>query len=212
MTAQKRPIRHRHSSVRQSTPRSNLALRKSLTFGFAFIAAAAFVLVNMVSPYSTDMASAAYSSDRFAGYATQDVATTGEFAVSAYGETYVSEKKTVAAASSGVNIALPQVVPDPGSAQAIAHDMLVSMGYGEGEFSCLVELWAHESGWRVNAGNVVTGAYGIPQALPGSKMASVGEDWATNPATQITWGLGYVTGRYGTPCGAWAAFQDKGWY
>lgn len=169
------------------------------------------MLVNLVSPYSTDMASAAYSSDRFAGYDTQDVATTGDYSVSANGESYVSAQKTTSA-SVGTSFNLAQVVPDPGSAQAIAHDMVIARGWGENEFSCLFELWAHESGWRVNAGNPVTGAYGIPQALPGTKMASVADDWATNPATQITWGLGYVTGRYGTPCGAWASFQDKGWY
>jgi hypothetical protein len=103
-------------------------------------------------------------------------------------------------------------VPDPGSAQAIAYDMVMARGWGEGEFSCLVSLWKKESGWNVNAHNKSSGAHGIPQALPGSKMASVGADWETNPATQITWGLGYISGRYGTPCGAWGTSQAKGWY
>ena len=79
-------------------------------------------------------------------------------------------------------------------------------------FDCLVALWSKESGWRVNAYNASSGAYGIPQALPGSKMATAGADWETNAATQIEWGLGYVQGRYGTPCGAWAHSQDVGWY
>lgn len=100
----------------------------------------------------------------------------------------------------------------PGSAQSIAQAMLPSWGWGDDEFSCLVALWNRESGWRVNAENSSSGAYGIPQALPGSKMASAGADWRTNPATQITWGLGYVQGRYGTPCGAWAFFQSHNWY
>ncbi|MCY7287980.1 MAG: G5 domain-containing protein, partial [Cryobacterium sp.] len=73
-------------------------------------------------------------------------------------------------------------------------------------------LWNKESGWRVNAENSSSGAYGIPQALPGSKMATAGDDWQTNPATQIQWGLGYISGRYGTPCGAWAHSSDVGWY
>lgn len=103
-------------------------------------------------------------------------------------------------------------VPDPGTAQAIAYDMVMAHGWGQGEFDCLVALWKKESGWNVYAHNRSSGAYGIPQALPGEKMASAGEDWATNPATQITWGLGYIAGRYGTPCGAWAASQAKGWY
>ena len=179
---------------------------------FAFIAATAFVLVYLTSPYSTDMATAANGQDRFGGAVSQGVTTGNEYTVSVGGESYVSAKKTVIASSSSVGSSLGVVVADPGSAQAIAHDMVIARGWGEGEFSCLYELWAHESGWRTNAGNAVSGAYGIPQALPGSKMASAGDDWASNPATQITWGLGYVTGRYGTPCGAWAAWQDKGWY
>jgi len=103
-------------------------------------------------------------------------------------------------------------VPDPGTAQAIAYDMVMARGWGQGEFDCLVALWNKESHWNVYAHNARSGAYGIPQALPGDKMASAGADWQTNPATQITWGLGYVSGRYGTPCGAWGHSQAKGWY
>ena len=102
--------------------------------------------------------------------------------------------------------------PDPGSAQAIAHEMVLARGWGEGEYDCLVSLWKKESSWNIYAFNAGSGAYGIPQALPGSKMASAGADWATNPATQITWGLGYIAGRYSTPCGAWNTSQAKGWY
>jgi resuscitation-promoting factor RpfB len=103
------------------------------------------------------------------------------------------------------------IVVDPGSAQAIAQQMLLARGWGSDQFECLLQIWGHESGWRVNAQNS-SGAYGIPQALPGSKMAVDGADWRTNPATQITWGLGYISGRYGTPCGAWSSWQAKGWY
>lgn len=106
----------------------------------------------------------------------------------------------------------PFVSPDPGSAQAIAYEMVVARGWGDSEFACLVALWNKESGWRVNAYNASSGAYGIPQSLPGSKMATAGADWATNPATQISWGLGYIGGRYGTPCGAWGHSQSTGWY
>ncbi len=102
--------------------------------------------------------------------------------------------------------------PDPGSAKAIAYGMVQARGWGEGEYNCLVALWQKESNWNVYAHNKSSGAYGIPQSLPGSKMASAGADWATNPATQITWGLGYIQNRYGTPCGAWNASQAKGWY
>lgn len=103
-------------------------------------------------------------------------------------------------------------VPDPGTAMAIAFTMVADRGWGTAEYDCLVALWNKESRWNVYAHNASSGAYGIPQALPGDKMASAGADWATNPATQITWGLGYIAGRYETPCGAWAHSQRVGWY
>ena len=107
----------------------------------------------------------------------------------------------------------PSAPTDPSGAQAIARDlMLAQYGWGGDQFGCLVSLWARESGWNVNAYNSSSGATGIPQALPGSKMASAGADWLTNPATQITWGLGYIAGRYGTPCGAWDHSESAGWY
>ncbi len=129
--------------------------------------------------------------------------------------------KPVAQASTGTSSssssgssgwAPPFVTPDPGTAQAIAYEMVMARGWGDGEFACLVALWNKESGWRVNAYNASSGAYGIPQSLPGNKMASAGADWETNPATQISWGLGYIGGRYGAPCGAWGHSQRVGWY
>ena len=100
----------------------------------------------------------------------------------------------------------------PEGAQAIARGMMGSYGWGDGEFSCLQSLWNRESGWNYQAENASSGAYGIPQALPGSKMSSVADDWATNPSTQITWGMQYIQGRYGTPCSAWAHSESVGWY
>lgn len=105
----------------------------------------------------------------------------------------------------------PPIVVDPGSAQAIAKSLAAKRGWGDDQFSCLYQIWQHESNWRVNAENSI-GAYGIPQALPGDKMASYGSDWQTNPTTQIKWGLDYIAGRYGTPCDAWASWQANGWY
>lgn len=102
--------------------------------------------------------------------------------------------------------------PNAGSAQAIAYDMVLARGWDQSEFECLVALWNRESHWNVYAHNPNSGAYGIPQALPGDKMASVAADWQTNPVTQITWGLGYIAGRYGTPCGAWEHSERRGWY
>jgi resuscitation-promoting factor RpfB len=101
---------------------------------------------------------------------------------------------------------------DPSSAQGIAKTLLAQRGMGDDQFSCLVQMWDNESGWRVDAQNASTGAYGIPQALPGSKMAAYGADWQTNPKTQILWGLAYIQGRYGTPCQAWSSWQAQGWY
>ncbi len=98
------------------------------------------------------------------------------------------------------------------SPQQIAMGMLGSYGWSSSQFSCLDQLWNHESGWNPSAENPSSGAYGIPQALPGSKMASAGPDWQSNPATQIKWGLGYIKGLYGTPCGAWAHEEATGWY
>ena len=100
----------------------------------------------------------------------------------------------------------------PGGAQATARGMLSGYGWGDDQFSCLVSLWNRESGWNYQAYNAGSGAYGIPQALPGSKMSSAGADWQTNAGTQIAWGLGYISGRYGSPCGAWDHSQSTGWY
>jgi hypothetical protein len=111
--------------------------------------------------------------------------------------------------------ATPTTTPSPapsGSPQAIAQSMLKSFGWSPGQFSCLKPLWQHESSWSVSASNSSTGAYGIPQAVPGSKMASAGPDWKTNPSTQIKWGLGYIKDTYGSPCAAWSHEQADGWY
>jgi hypothetical protein len=83
--------------------------------------------------------------------------------------------------------------------------------YGADQYSCFDYIIMRESGWRVNAANP-SGAYGIPQAKPGSKMASVGSDWRTNPATQIIWGIQYMKSRYGSPCSARSFKASHGWY
>jgi hypothetical protein len=83
---------------------------------------------------------------------------------------------------------------------------------GQKQFNCLEPLWERESGWRWNAHNRSSGAYGIPQALPGSKMKSAGEDWKTNPITQVKWGIRYVNSRYGSACGAWNFWRSHHWY
>jgi hypothetical protein len=113
--------------------------------------------------------------------------------------------------STTVNVPVA-AAPDPGSAEAIAQQLMPSYGFSvSGQYSCLYDLWMRESGWRYDAYNP-SGAYGIPQSLPGDKMASAGSDWQTNPATQIKWGLGYISQIYGTPCGAWDHEVADGWY
>ncbi|MBA8804554.1 hypothetical protein FB382_002845 [Nocardioides ginsengisegetis] len=99
-----------------------------------------------------------------------------------------------------------------GDPREIAKALLSEFGFGQDQFPCLDSLYTGESGWRVDADNPTSSAYGIPQALPGSKMASAGADWATNPETQIRWGLGYIQDRYGSPCGALSFKSGHGWY
>lgn len=97
--------------------------------------------------------------------------------------------------------------------QSYARDLcLNTYGWTENDFQCLIKLWNRESGWNPNAHNKSSGAHGIPQSLPASKMASEGADYYTNGKTQIRWGLKYIKGRYGSPSNAWAHSQQKGWY
>ena len=108
--------------------------------------------------------------------------------------------------------AQPATSAPSGSPQQIAEQMLSQFGWSSSQFSCLQPLWALESGWNIYASNPSSGAYGIPQALPGSKMASAGPDWQSNAATQIRWGLSYIQGTYGSPCAAWSHEEADGWY
>lgn len=207
-------------------PRSR---RRAALFVFSFSAACAFVLVNVVDPYSGATASPYFhvAPDRFGGQAAQALTVAGSYTNPVSRDDYTitaappppapepqvaSSAAGLSAKSAGSFQAPAAAVPDPGSAQDYAYGAVRSRGWGEGEFNCLVSLWNRESGWNVNASNGSSGAYGIPQALPGSKMSSAGSDWATNAGTQIEWGLGYISGRYGTPCGAWAHSEDMGWY
>ncbi len=96
---------------------------------------------------------------------------------------------------------------------SLGQQLASGYGWGSGsEWTCLDELWTRESGWRMVWNTAGSGAYGIPQSLPASKMASAGSDYMTNPATQIRWGLGYIRDTYGDPCGAWAHETANSWY
>ncbi|MBX7465184.1 lytic transglycosylase domain-containing protein [Streptomyces sp. MAG02] len=124
-----------------------------------------------------------------------------------------ARKKSIAAAgatllaASGIAMAAVPAQAAPTSAQAIAQQMMPS-----DQFQCFSKIVTHESGWNPSATNSSSGAYGLVQALPGSKMASAGADWKSNPATQIKWGLNYMNDRYGSPCGAWNFWQQNSWY
>ncbi|MDQ4138066.1 MAG: lytic transglycosylase domain-containing protein [Actinomycetota bacterium] len=196
---------------------------------FGFLATCSFLLVSIVEPYSGAYATTPETvAPAVQPQEPQSLTVAGDHEVEAERDGFKvvelpkpkPKPEPVAAPSTdsgGEAAAAPAPAPvagpvDPGSAQAIAHDMVLARGWGEGEFNCLVSLWNKESGWNVYAQNPSSGAYGIPQALPGNKMASAGADWQTNPATQISWGLGYISGRYGTPCGAWNHSQSVGWY
>jgi len=118
-----------------------------------------------------------------------------------------------AAAAAAAKVKALGYDPSTSSPREIARQMMANQyGWGDAQFQCFDNIIMHESKWSVTATNPSSGAYGIPQALPGSKMATAGADWRTNPATQIKWALGYVQGRYGTPCGAWAFKSAHGWY
>jgi hypothetical protein len=126
----------------------------------------------------------------------------------------VAARKAAAQAAAKASLVVSRVGSNtiPG-ARATARSMAAArFGWGSGQFSCLSQLWQKESGWNYRAYNRSGGATGIPQALPGSKMASAGSDWRTNAATQIRWGLTYIKSSYGTPCSAWAHSRALNWY
>jgi len=102
-----------------------------------------------------------------------------------------------------------RLMADP---QEAARLLAAKRGWGATQFACLDSLWTKESRWLHTADNPTSSAFGIPQALPGSKMSSAGSDWRTNPVTQVRWGLGYIASRYGTPCSAWQHSRSNNWY
>jgi hypothetical protein len=115
----------------------------------------------------------------------------------------VSPSEVTGQDTGGGNLITQPPPVDPAAAQQIALNMLPSYGWGStDQWDCLLDLWNQESGWQYDAINAVSGAYGIPQALPADKMAMFGSDWQIDPTTQIEWGLYYINTTYGTPCAA----------
>ncbi len=182
--------------------------KRSVKAWWGFSGVVAFSLVSVVDPYSGTIVSASASMI----FDSQDP-------TQSYG---LASTQTISFARGGFNVVtgsdaaalfVPNAeLPAPGTSKQFALRQLLDMGFDSDQYSCLVTLWNRESNWRVNAYNKGSGAYGIPQSLPGNKMASEGEDWLTNPETQIRWGLKYIKGRYGSPCGALAHSNKFGWY
>jgi len=127
--------------------------------------------------------------------------------------TSVLAAQTAGMTSGGTSVGAPAAPANPTGAEAIGKELLPAFGFNQTtEYDCLYNLWMRESGWNVYAENTASGAYGIPQSLPGDKMASIAADWQTNPTTQIKWGLTYISGTYGTPCNAWYHEENFGYY
>jgi hypothetical protein len=173
----------------------------------AILACAGIALVTVVDPYAGATASSFYRQPVYAKQrAVQRFTIDGGYVLVAvkrdrFTAEVVGSDGSVAATPTG------PVVP-ASTAQAYAAGLVAQRGWASSEFSCLVSLWNKESGWNAHAANP-SGAYGIPQALPGSKM---GGDWQNDYRVQIRWGIGYIAGRYGSPCGAWAHSQATGSY
>lgn len=191
----------RHALVKKR-PRRHLGI-----LGYLF--ASSLVMVSAIDPYSGTIASAStvqtYEAPLPQYQSLQLVhSSSSEF------DRLDFEILTGASARSITVKAAP--FPEPQSAKGFALAQVTERGWSYDQFSCLVKLWERESNWRWNATNKSSGAYGIPQSLPASKMASAGADWRTNPETQIRWGLKYIDGRYGSPCAALVHSDEHNWY
>ena len=133
--------------------------------------------------------------------------------VAVKGNAPVSASPGASSAAGCAALTVPQPgPPESGTPKDMGYQAVLAHGWDIQQYYYLLALWNRESGWNPSANNASSGAYGIPQALPGSKMAAFGDDWQSNPATQIAWGLSYIVGRYGTPCDAWASSEERGWY
>ena len=197
----------RWSALVRRVPGPLLHSRWSLPI-YAFAVAFLFVMVMVTDPYSGAFADANTAPNHWAQVDVGQTLATGTSSSGSITRDKFGSQAAPKIQSAGAPTA---AIPDPGSAQAIALGILTAEGMGNDQYSCLVDLWNRESHWSVTAANP-SGAYGIPQALPGSKMATEGADWRNNPETQIRWGLGYIKKRYGTACSAWSFKRGHGYY
>ncbi|MFT4286055.1 lytic transglycosylase domain-containing protein [Nocardioides sp.] len=204
--------RHRHATI--DAPRK--AVRAVVAIGGLAAAATAAVVVGGVAAGSGDasVVAATVSAPAWSSQSADVVRREAPVSRSDRREAADPEKAAALAAAAQTEVqAISETVDAAtGDPKAIASALLADYGWSSSQFDCLDKLWERESHWNPLAHNASSGAHGIPQALPGSKMASVGADWATNPVTQIKWGLGYIQARYGSPCAAWGHSQSHGWY
>ena len=219
--------RHR-TGARSARRKRGLIRRTGIVFPVAVIAAVAVIAVAVsayvMAPRSTSVggdlgiipgstAFTALENDReqliALTVAAGTLTSTTKPKLASPGEAAVSNPN---ASLSGGIAPVPAAPSDPTGAEAIAQSIMGSFGFPpQTYYSCLYDLWERESSWNVYAENP-SGAYGIPQALPGYKMSSAGADWQTDPTTQIKWGLGYIAGKYGNPCKAWNFEETNGYY
>lgn len=176
----------------------------------AFSFAGSYVLVTVIDPYGGALTSAyAYNptysntsaSDQIYGFESQQ---TISFSRGGWDIVTGDEAAAIFVANAEA--------PESGTIKEFAFGLVADHNWGRDQYSCLVALWERESNWRWNAINKNSGAYGIPQALPGLKMSEMGADWLTNPETQVRWGVNYIKHRYGAPCGALAHSNKFNWY
>lgn len=181
--------------------------RGLFVLGYFFVAS--LVMVSAVDPYSGTIASAnsvdTYDEPLVAYQSLQLVPLAGVEYVRGSFEVLTGEQARPITVKRAAN-------PEPGSVKAFALGQVEAKGWNYDQYSCLVKLWERESNWRWNATNKSSGAYGIPQSLPATKMAKAGADWRTNPETQVRWGINYIDGRYGSPCAALVHSDEHNWY
>ena len=191
----------RHAVKRNKRPRLLPGL------GFTFVAS--LVMVTSIDPYSGTMASA----DSTQVITAPDTAYQSLVLVDVAETSFQRGGFELVNGPSKTKLFVQSApYPETGTAKYFALQQVNDKGWDFSQFSCLVKLWERESNWRWNATNKSSGAYGIPQSLPASKMASAGPDWRTNPETQIAWGIRYIDGRYKSPCAALAHSDEHNWY
>lgn len=195
-----------------------MKMRKTLLAIWATIATLLFVASAQPTAYGLEfpMTTRLVLPDAPAGTALLVVAPSSAKAVSASLTSAFDSRRTVFSNEIALVSAMSRSVEaarNPLGAKRIAKEMMATeYGWGEGQYKCLNRLWTKESNWNYQARNPRSGAHGIAQALPASKMEKVGTDWRTNPITQIQWGLLYVSERYDTPCAAWNKFRRSNYY